>query len=201
MWCNNQLQQAYHFRLQEMEGLRRNGPPCNCVDLLKHLKFPHDAREIDLNEVLLMHGACDFVVDKICKGGFDPKRGGEGAGKRFGVATYLTPNASKADMYTDPDMKKNRAGKRALRKIIIVRAAMGMSYETHTPMQKANKAPDGPDGEPYDSVWAADMSRGGCVHNMEVMIYEKHQALPIAIVEYFHREGCLCSECPKRPDV
>ena len=52
-------------------------------------------------EHFLLHGASADVIDEMCRDGFDPRRGGEGVGTLFGVATYLAANASKADIYTE----------------------------------------------------------------------------------------------------
>ena len=82
-----------------------------CTDTLGNVLYHGDSlaaelpeREVDtdeLNEHFLFHGTTADVLNKICKGGFDPQRGGEEAvGKMFGTATYLAANASKSDIYT-----------------------------------------------------------------------------------------------------
>ncbi|CAE8584742.1 unnamed protein product, partial [Polarella glacialis] len=50
-----------------------------------------------------------------------------------------------------------------------------------------------------DSMWAENRENGGCVDHREVMIYSEAQALPIALVDYMHKERCCCAGCSKRP--
>merc|ERR1712232_493551 len=122
----------------------------------------------------------------------DPRRAGESAGKLFGFATYLAPHASKADIYTDIG---NRTRRFSPRQIIITRALLGRSYRTLAPMSKAMRPPDHRGGWVYDSVWADSRFNGGCVDSVEVMLYEKSQACPIAVVSYIHVDSCACAEC------
>merc|ERR1712224_331793 len=145
------------------------------------------------NEHFLFHGARPEVLDEICKGGFDPRRVGEQVGKLFGVATYLTPNASKADTYTESFV--NRLPKTAQRKVIIARALLGEAHCTMTRMSDATRPPNGDDDRPLDSVWADMRTNGGIVDHIEVMLYDKGQAYPEAIVSYSHTPSCRCAEC------
>ena len=57
------------------------------------------------------------------KAGFDPRRGGEGAGRLFGLATYFGANASKSDIYSESFTA--RMSRRADRKLLISRLALG----------------------------------------------------------------------------
>ena len=50
----------------------------------------------DVNEHFAFHGATSDTTQAIRKSGFDPQRGGEGAGRWFGVAGYFALNASRA---------------------------------------------------------------------------------------------------------
>lgn len=191
---NERLLRGYLARLEEMEGLRRKG--CNPIEPLRHMEFPLEACEKRLNEVLLFHGAKLSSIDRILNGGFDPRRGGEGVGRLFGAATYLTPHASKADIYTESF--DDRLPQNAHRKIIVVRAALGESFRTVHAMPSALRPPDGQDANPLDSVWADTLSHGGAVDHLECMVYDRGQTLPIAVVTYAHRWSCTCSECRKR---
>ena len=76
---NPRLLRLYAAKLEEIEGLRRSG--CPPITPLAHLQLPVDALEVPLNEVLLFHGAKPDAIDKIVKGGLDPRRGGEDVGK------------------------------------------------------------------------------------------------------------------------
>ncbi|EPT30265.1 hypothetical protein TGME49_202030 [Toxoplasma gondii ME49] len=55
-----------------------------------------------LNEFFLFHGCKADRAELIAVSGFDFRRGGENRGKLFGVGTYFSPLASKADLYTRP---------------------------------------------------------------------------------------------------
>ncbi|CDI75738.1 hypothetical protein, conserved [Eimeria praecox] len=56
-----------------------------------------------LNEYFLFHGCTEERAGLIALSGFDFRRGGENGGKLFGVGTYFSPHASKADLYTRPN--------------------------------------------------------------------------------------------------
>ena len=124
-----------------------------------------------LNEHFLFHGACAETVEEICRGGFDPRRGGNSAGKMFGVATYFAANASKSDLYTEP--LTQRLPRQANRKIIVARVLLGESCRTLQRMPDATRLPDGADGKPLDSVWAEVRERSGAVDHLEAMVFDK----------------------------
>ena len=115
----------------------------------------------------------------------------------FGRATYLTPIASKADIYTEDFAQ--RLSRRAHRQMIIARAALGKPYRATqaTNFQRPPNDPDDPEEKPLDSVIAIG-GRSGVDHT-ETMLYEKNQALILAIVTYSHEAACACAECNKRP--
>jgi hypothetical protein len=115
----------------------------------------------------------------------------------FGIATYLTPIASKADIYSEDFTQ--RLGRTAPRQMLIVRAVLGEAFRTRQAMPKATKPPDSESGMPYDSV-LAEGGGGSCVDHLEVMLYEKFQALPVCIATYAHEGTCECAECLKRPE-
>ncbi|CAE8736636.1 unnamed protein product [Polarella glacialis] len=144
-------------------------------------------------EHLLFHGALPESIEKICKGGFDPRLGGEGVGAMFGTATYFAINASKSDIYTEEFARRRQRSTQ--RTMIVARVALGAGFRTCEP-RKLSRPPDGP---PFDSVWAAAAASGGCVDHVEVMICDKSQAMPMFLVDYRHTEQCRCAECLKRP--
>jgi len=196
---NPRLVKQYFTKAEEIEGLRRNG--CSSITPLAHLKVPPRKGSAplspDLNEHLVFHGATSDVVKTICRGGFDPRRGGEGVGKMFGVASYFAVNASKSDIYTEDFTQ--RLPRRAERQIIVARALLGESYRTTNVMKNSTRPPDGDDDLPLDSVWAATRHDGRVVDHHEVMIYDKYQAIPDAVITYTHKQSCECAECAKRP--
>jgi len=193
---NPRLLHQYHVKAEEIEGLRRGG--CGNIPPFSHLKIPSRRGSAalwpDLNEHFLFHGATKDAVKEICRGGFDPRRGGEGVGKMFGVATYLAMNASKSDIYTEHPAQ--RLPKQAERQIIVARAILGESHRALQSMQSASRPPDGIDGRPLDSVWADTRTNGGAVDHYEVMTYDKGQAYPEAVVTYVHSASCA-----KRPQA
>merc|ERR1712129_223168 len=98
---NARLLRKYLGALEDLEGLRRE-PGCQPIPHFGRQKVhPASCGATDLNEHFAFHGAQESVIEHICRGGFDPQRGGEGAGRLFGVATYFAANASKSDIYTD----------------------------------------------------------------------------------------------------
>ncbi|CAE8638109.1 unnamed protein product [Polarella glacialis] len=191
---NPRLLQSYLAELDSILGKHRGG--CTAIPELEHLRLPPGLFRPDLNEHLLFHGALPESVEKICKGGFDPRRGGEGVGAMFGTATYFAINASKSDIYTEEFARRRQRS--AQRTMIVARVALGTCLRTGEPQQKWSRPPDGPDGLPFDSVWAANAASGGCVDHVEVMIYDKSQAIPMFLVDYRHTEQCRCAECLKR---
>lgn len=195
---NPRLTKQYLTFLEHLEGLRHE-TGCGQVAALADMKLPASCicTTTDLNEHFLFHGATLEVVNEICRAGFDPRRGGEGVGHMFGIATYLALNASKADIYTEDLTAKLPRG--AERKLIVVRAALGEAHRTVEKTPKAHRPPDDVNGRALDSVWADSRQNGGCVDHVEVMSYDRGQAIPVAIVTYAHSDACSCAECLKRP--
>lgn len=199
---NPRLMKLYHSKLEEFREQR----PGSCTRVpgfrgFGLLKIPEikgsDPEKHNLNEYFLFHGSKSAAIDEIWQNGFDPRRGGEGTGNMFGVASYFTPHASKADIYTESLLERLPQG--AERRVIIARALLGESYRTTQSMRTAVRPPDGPDGRPLDSVWADTREFGGAVDHPEVMLYDKGQAYPEVIVTYRHEPDCRCAECFKRP--
>ncbi|CAK0832138.1 unnamed protein product [Prorocentrum cordatum] len=193
---NPRLQHLYQAKLGLLEGKRRPGP-CSPIAALSHLKVPVNMHDFDLNEHFMFHGAAPSTLEKICKGGFNPQRGGEATGKLFGTAAYFAANSSKSDDYTEE--RTNPLARSARRTIIVSRVALGESFRALRSMKDATKPPDNSDGMDFDSVWADTSSNGGCVDHIEVMVYSEGQALPVALVDYRHADDCACAFCRRRP--
>lgn len=201
---NPRLLRAYFSRVEEMSSTRAKG--CSEIVMLKHLHIPTERGSAggtgpDLNEHFLLHGATEHACREICELGLDPRRGGESTGKMFGVGTYLAANSSKADIYTDQRALRGKVRTKcgAPRQIVVVRALLGESYRATAPMTGIFRPPDGKqDGRPLDSVWADTHENGGAVDHLEVMLYERSQMYPEAVVTYVHCKDCACAECNKR---
>ena len=201
---NPVLIKLYYVKMEELKGKRGS---CRIIrwkfgERGSHrLQIPNDKGSNpdsrNMNEYFLFHGCEESIIEEIWQTGFDPRRAGEVTGKMFGAATYFTPNASKADAYTEP--RSNRLKKEAIRHIVIARVLLGESYLTTASMTNALRPPDGHDGRPLDSVWVDCREHGGAVDHPEVMLYDKGQAYPEIIVEYKHSCLCKCAECFKRP--
>lgn len=192
---NPRLVQKYLAKLDDLEGKHCSG--CTTIPVLSHLRHSNGCTDSRLNEHLLFHGAPPSAIDKICKGGFNPQRGGESSGNMFGTAAYFAANSSKCDIYTEE--RTSMLPRTAVRTIIIARVALGESYRAGRPLWGISRPPDSEDGsDEYDSVWADVLSNGGCVDHLETMVYSESQALPVALVDYRHVETCQCAECHKR---
>jgi hypothetical protein len=149
-----------------------------------------------MNEYFMFHGTSHACLDKICRGGFDPRRGGSSAGKLFGVGAYFAENASKADRYTTA----NEAGMYCM---LVARVCLGATHMTNTSMETATMPPDRTDGVhagngvPLNSVTAEKRESGGCVDHREYIVYTGAQALPEFRIWYDHDPDCECSKCKK----
>eukprot|EP00927_Polykrikos_kofoidii_P010178 TRINITY_DN14308_c0_g1_i1.p1 TRINITY_DN14308_c0_g1~~TRINITY_DN14308_c0_g1_i1.p1 ORF type:complete len:160 (+),score=12.13 TRINITY_DN14308_c0_g1_i1:110-589(+) len=150
----------------------------------------------DLDEDFLFHGSPLDTVDDICRSGFDPRRAGEFVGRMFGVASYFAVNSSKADVYTGSST--SRLQRQAERRLLVVRAVLGEPHHAKEPMKKSTRPPDDCDGQALGYVVAERRIEGGAVDHTEVMIYDKGQALPVAIVTYVHQKECACAACHRR---
>lgn len=194
---NPRLQQKYLAKLDDLEGKHPNG--CTPIPCLSYLRIPPVCRERSLNEHLFFHGAPSSAIAKICKGGFNPQRGGEAARNMFGTATYFAANASKADIYTEDST--SLLPRTATRTLILARVALGEAYRADRPLRGISRPPDRDDGTEFDSVWADVLSNGGSVEHLEAMLYSESLAMPVALVDYRHAEACPCAECRRRPSV
>lgn len=186
---NVKLANAYLAKLNVIEELR-SAAGCTPIPGLEHVTLPVSPNHANLNEVLLWHGCAAENIPSICDSGLDPRRAGEQVGTMFGYAAYMTPKASKADIYTSFNTRLRAT---AQRKMLLMRAVLGQSHRATQRMPSALRPPND-----LDSVWAPERADGGCVDHLECMVYDAGQAIPIAILTYSHKPGCQCSECPKR---
>jgi len=194
---NPRLQQKYLAKLDDLEGKNPNG--CTPIPSLTYLRIPQVCRERSLNEHLFFYGAPSSAIAKICKGGFNPQRGGEAERDMFGTAAYFAANASKADIYTEESA--SLLPRTAARTLILARVALGEAYRAGRPLRGISRPPDRDDGTEFDSVWADVLSNGGSVDHVEVMLYSESLALPVGLVDYRHVDDCPCAECRRRPSA
>lgn len=188
---NPRLLEKYMLELQQMNGLHRFGCSQN-ICMLGHAKL-EPTFDSDLNEVLLYHGANTKDVDLISEAGFDPRRGGQSAGRLFGFGTYFAEAFSKADLYSGPTPFKRDTGKLC---VLVARVALGEALASHVPLQDLRMPPERPNmRHPYDSVWAPKRSEGGCVDHREYIIYKDSQAIPVYRIWYRHDTDCECARC------
>ena len=141
---------------------------------------------------MLFHGIPHNLVDRVCKQGLDPRRGGTNVGKMFGVGTYLADLSSKSDIYTTP----NDQGERCL---LWVRACLGEAYQADKRNQDMTIPPERDDRKgPLNSVVALTKDEGGAVEHREFIVYKESQLLPQYAVWYKHRSACVCTHCYKK---
>jgi ubiquitin len=186
---NSRLVEKYRAERDDIAGLNRPRAP-NIPDITAPMV--HGSY---LNEYFLYHGTANPVIEKICTGGFDPRRGGTSAGKLFGVGSYFAENASKADRYSEANAEGER-------QMLVARVCLGTTHMTETAMQNATMPPERSDGKaPLDSVTAEknDPSPGsgkkGVVDHREYIVYKGTQAFPEYCIWYVHDDTCQCARC------
>jgi len=194
---NPRLQRKYELELSDIQG-KLQGQSCTELPELKNNRISANTFDDDCREYFLLHGAPKSKVHGITTGGLDPRRGGESTGNLFGHASYLALNASKADLYTDEDLRNPETRKCDERQIVIIRAALGNCYRTKGTMSNSLHPPYADDGKPMDSVMAETRENGGVVDHLEVMLYSQSQMLPVAVVTYKHVPTCVCALCKRR---
>ena len=125
-----------------------------------------------LNEYLMYHGAPAQLIDRLNLQGLDPRCAGEHFGKLYGMGTYLATNASKSDIYTQP----NDQGERC---VLVVRTCLGEAQPAKEAMPKAVKPKERADGRGFcNSVVAVTQANGGAVEHPEYILYSAWQTLP-----------------------
>eukprot|EP00931_Biecheleriopsis_adriatica_P064881 TRINITY_DN39559_c0_g1_i1.p1 TRINITY_DN39559_c0_g1~~TRINITY_DN39559_c0_g1_i1.p1 ORF type:complete len:584 (+),score=82.36 TRINITY_DN39559_c0_g1_i1:29-1753(+) len=152
-----------------------------------------------MNEVLLFHGCSWDALFGILREGFDPRLGGTNTGAAFGIGSYFTTVASKADGYTEKwgDWQRRPSCDipMDLRCLLVARVALGEVHELRTADSSLRRPPTGPDDVRCDSVLGVPRGRGGCVDYDEFVIYKQSQATPQFIVDYKHMDNCNCRAC------
>ncbi|KAL8271260.1 hypothetical protein Esti_004826 [Eimeria stiedai] len=96
--CNEFLTRRYLHERSMLMVVNRGGGGGIKEAIPNPLLKVHEA----LNEYFLFHGCTEERAALIALSGFDFRRGGENGGKLFGIGTYFSPNASKADLYARP---------------------------------------------------------------------------------------------------
>eukprot|EP00929_Paragymnodinium_shiwhaense_P089055 TRINITY_DN49314_c0_g1_i1.p1 TRINITY_DN49314_c0_g1~~TRINITY_DN49314_c0_g1_i1.p1 ORF type:complete len:680 (+),score=75.13 TRINITY_DN49314_c0_g1_i1:169-2208(+) len=196
---NNHLSDAYALARQRVAQAKPDG--CTAIADIATPSLGRMVRAFpNLNEHLLFHGCSHSTADLIAKYGFDPQRGGQNAGKMFGVASYFADVVSKSDFYTACADCPTRGclHRSAVRCIVAARVLLGSSFLARNPLPTQTKAPDDSDGRPHDSVSAATRASGGSTDHREYMIYRHDQALPLFLVFYRHCQECRCKDCQYR---
>lgn len=152
-----------------------------------------------LNEALLFHGCRWESVFAILREGFDSRLGGTNAGAAFGIGSYFSTVASKADLYTQKweDWQRRPPIKvpPQLRCLVIARVALGEAHEMRTADPGLRRPPIGADGVRSESVLGVPRGRGGVVDYDEFVIYKPAQAMAQFVVKYEHVETCACRTC------
>lgn len=191
---------AYRYELGELVSTRENDhSPVPELDMAIRVRTNLGGPRV--NEALLFHG-CDWRVAKaIQKEGFDPRLGGTNAGALFGIGSYFTTVASKADYYTqkwvDVDPSYCPDSRKLARCMCVARVALGEIYEARESDRNLRRPPIAPDGHRYDSVLGVPRSRGGCVDHDEFITYKAAQAVLQYMVLYQHKDSCACRTCTR----
>jgi len=195
---NEASNQAYRRELVQMLLTRpRDRTPVPELDAAIHVRTDLSAPR--LNESLLFHGCKWETVFAILREGFDSRLGGINAGAAFGIGTYFSTVASKADQYTQRWVEWDRRPPcqvpAELRCMLVGRVALGEVHERPFADQSLRRPPLGPDGVRCESVLGVPRARGGCVDYDEFIIYKCSQATPQFVIEYEHKPGCRCRAC------
>ena len=144
---------------------------------------------VNLNEVLLFHGAPNSKINGILSSGFDPRYAGTGTGAMFGQGSYFAHNASKCFRYAGSHGSANE-GTNLRQKVFIVRALLGNPHYQKTMCPDRRMAPAN-----SDSVVAISKAEGGCVDHREYILYDGASILPLYVVEFEHLSDCRCQMC------
>ena len=194
-------------KLQEYEQVRRaRSEDCAEIHGVTAFKCVVGHGWCNLNEYLLYHGTGFRKTDDIARSGFDAQRGGETTGAMFGRGVYFAQNASKSDLYTTcrqcvaDDFRSCRHAQ-GERRMLVSRVLLGESLvkkETNDLVRGWIKAPDRPNGIPYDSITAACRADGGAVDHMEFVVFKDPRMLVQYHISYRHDASCQCSCCHRR---
>jgi len=193
---NPRLVQAYRAELQQLQ-LRAGGECTTVPELSDAIRLRTACGGPNLNEHFLFHGCSWDSADCIMKEGFDPRLGGVASGNAFGIGSYFTTVASKADFYTQKNIDSNQAVGSKQRQMFVSRVALGEIYEAWY-FEKYRRPPQKANGSGYDSVLGVPRVRGGPVDYDEFIVYRIAQAVPQYIIRYEHEEWCACRTCKHR---
>eukprot|EP00929_Paragymnodinium_shiwhaense_P032944 TRINITY_DN18193_c0_g1_i1.p1 TRINITY_DN18193_c0_g1~~TRINITY_DN18193_c0_g1_i1.p1 ORF type:complete len:535 (+),score=48.48 TRINITY_DN18193_c0_g1_i1:100-1704(+) len=183
------LQDKYIVEIQDEAGLCQQGVTPYQPD--------HDGLQMpvqtfpgmNLNEMMLFHGAPSHLAERLQQQGLDPRYAGSHIGKLFGMGVYLATHSSKSDIYTQP----NADGERL---VLVVRACLGEPFFATEAMPQVTKPPERADDRgPLTSVIAKTLQEGGCVEYPEFIVYEKAKVLPQYAIWYRHQIDCFCTHC------
>jgi len=194
---NEAVNTRYWNELLQLRAARQ-GHRQKTEELERAICLRTDTSGPKLNEALLFHGCRWETVFSILREGFDSRLGGTNVGAAFGIGTYFSTVASKADLYTQrwEDWERKPANldevPQSLRCMLIARVALGDVHEQRTADATLRRPPLGPDGIRCDSVLGVPRDRGGCVDYDEFVIYQPCQATPQFVVEYEHTPECRC---------
>ena len=201
----NPARQRAYETTRSNDILRRNHHGCSAIPGITAFKCTVEDDCRDLNEYLLFHGCPQHRVDDIAWHGIDPQRGGEAVGSMFGRGAYFAQNASKSDLYTTcSDCHGSATFKDCYhlegeRCIVIVRVMLGETkLATTHEFSHTIRAPERPNGEPFESITAAPKDSGGIVDHHEFIIFDKQLALVRYLVYYRHKPSCQCRSCLHR---
>lgn len=195
---NETVNSLYRRELQSMVLARPGGRP-SVPELENAIHVRTDTAGPQLNEALLFHGCRWETVFAILREGFDSRLGGTNAGAAFGIGTYFSTVASKADQYTqkwaDWERHPSCTVPAELRCMLVARIGLGQIYEATVSDQTLRRPPLGEDGIRCDSVLGVPRERGGSVDFDEFVIYKSAQATPQFVIEYEHKLECQCRTC------
>ncbi|CAE8637866.1 unnamed protein product, partial [Polarella glacialis] len=168
-------------------------------ELSRAIPVRTDPNKPRMNEVLLFHGCRWEAVFGILREGFDTRLGGTNTGAAFGIGSYFSTVASKADGYTQrwgdwPEGPPCEIPPN-LRCLLVARVALGEVHEMQHSDDTLRRPPLNADSIRCDSVLGMPRSRGGCVDYDEFVVYKTAQATPQFIVEYEHLPTCSCRCC------
>eukprot|EP00929_Paragymnodinium_shiwhaense_P063300 TRINITY_DN31633_c0_g1_i1.p1 TRINITY_DN31633_c0_g1~~TRINITY_DN31633_c0_g1_i1.p1 ORF type:complete len:593 (-),score=40.33 TRINITY_DN31633_c0_g1_i1:259-2037(-) len=100
--------------------------------------------DASVNEVLLLHGTPPDSAQQILEQGFDDRMANR---EMYGPGVYFTTDLCKAIQYSKPDP----VGKRCF---LLSRVVLGNPYMAPRQMHRVKRPPEGPDGQPHDSIVA-----------------------------------------------
>jgi len=195
---NESANDAYRRELAQLQA-SRPGDRSRVAELERALHVRTDLSGSHLNEALLFHGCRWESVFAILREGFDSRLGGTNTGAAFGIGSYFSTVASKADQYTqrwgDWERRPSVQVPPELRCMLVARVALGEIHEMSVSDQTLRRPPLGPDGVRCDSVLGVPRTRGGCVDYDEFVVYKMSQATPQFVMEYEHKPECRCRSC------